>query len=552
MDSSVTGGSGVSFLAASLPRASVPLQGTEVPEWFKERMANAEPGQQLTMLSEASPHDLSPSVVVETQTAAKVDDLKLYEPVPTKKELRFSSQSIEGSAEHAIDSEISSALNGFNDSSRWGRTALSLGSLINQGISEYHQHAEQSISSSKLELGTLEIDDRKSFEVNKQAELTLVLTTKDGDQISFSFSLQSGKAEFEEGGYSFQEIVVDFSVDGELSEEERASISQFSDQLHTFARDFFIKPDETPDLSSLKLFSDDTIAGLELSLQGSDASFNLSVSETEDARSIDISWKNNESAWANGSKVGRSTNTLQLLIDKHRTTEGSNVKNDLALTQQQQIIRESLTDAKASRQQQGYIESAFDAIHQDLYFIPEQGNENMVTGLADYNLSFKGEVLLPMQSDKIKGGNEISRLSEGVKNFELSQATQIKDSGESVSISQQQDMKLDASYFMALPHLENPDFANQSFIHHSLDIESQIVSEQYLEGLEMISASITQKFERNETINEYNEGKLVDSRKDSKVINEAMETAASIRQGLNQQQALAMVDELFMASAFDN
>jgi hypothetical protein len=547
MDSSVT--TGVSFLAASLPRSPVPLQATDASESFKDRVLNANPVPSL------EPHSLNttaPSIVVETQAAAKVDDLKLYEPVPTKKELRFSSQSIEGSAEHAIDSEISSALNGFNDSSRWGRTALSLGSLINQGISEYHQHAEQSISSSKLELGTLEIDDRKSYEVNKQAELTLVLTTKDGDQISFSFSLQSGKAEFEDGGYSFQEIVVDFSVDGELSEEERASISQFSDQLHTFARDFFIKPDETPDLSSLKLFSDDTIAGLELSLQGSDASFNLSVSETEDARSIDISWKNNESAWANGSKVGRSTNTLQLLIDKHRTTEGSNVKKDLALNQQQQIIRESLTDAKASRQQQGYIASAFDAINQDLYFIPEQGNENMVTGLADYNLSFKGEVLLPMQSDKIKGGNEISRLSEGVKNFELSQTTQIKDSGESVSITQQQDMKLDASYFMALPHLENPDFANQSFIHHSLDIESQIVSEQYLEGLEMISASITQKFERNETINEYNEGKLVDSRKDSKVINEAMETAASIRQGLNQQQALAMVDELFMASAFDN
>lgn len=536
-------------MAASLPRSPVPLQATDASESFKERVLNANPVPSL------EPHSLNttaPSIVVETQAAAKVDDLKLYEPVPTKKELRFSSQSIEGSAEHAIDSEISSALNGFNDSSRWGRTALSLGSLINQGISEYHQHAEQSISSSKLELGTLEIDDRKSYEVNKQAELTLVLTTKDGDQISFSFSLQSGKAEFEDGGYSFQEIVVDFSVDGELSEEERASISQFSDQLHTFARDFFIKPDETPDLSSLKLFSDDTIAGLELSLQGSDASFNLSVSETEDARSIDITWKNNESAWANGSKVGRSTNTLQLLIDKHRTTEGSNVKKDLALSQQQQIIRESLTDAKASRQQQGYIASAFDAINQDLYFIPEQGNENMVTGLADYNLSFKGEVLLPMQSDKIKGGNEISRLSEGIKNFELSQATEIKDNGESVSITQQQDMKLDASYFMALPHLENPDFANQSFIHHSLDIESQIVSEQYFEGLEMISASITQKFERNETINEYNEGKLVDSRKDSKVINEAMETAASIRQGLNQQQALAMVDELFMASAFDN
>ncbi len=549
MDSSITGGSGVSFLAASLPKASVPLQATDASESFKDRVVNANPGPSLET---HSLNTTAPSIVVETQAAAKVDDLKLYEPVPTKKELRFSSQSIEGSAEHTIDSEISSALNGFNDSSRWGRTALSLGSLINQGVSEYHQHAEQSISSSKLELGTLEIDDRKSFEVNKQAELTLVLTTKDGDQISFSFSLQLGKAEFEEGGYSFQEIVVDFSVDGELSEEERASISQFSDQLHTFARDFFIKPDETPNLSSLKLFSDDTIAGLELSLQGSDASFNLSVSETEDARSIDISWKNNESAWANGSKVGRSTNTLQLLIDKHRTTEGSNVKNDLALTQQQQIIRESLTDAKASRQQQGYIESAFDAIHQNLYFIPEQGNENMVTGLADYNLSFKGEVLLPMQSDKIKGGNEISRLSEGIKNFELSQTTQIKDSGESVSITQQQDMKLDASYFMALPHLENPDFANQSFIHHSLDIESQIVSEQYLEGLEMISASITQKFERNETTNEYNEGKLVDSRKDSKVINEAMETAASIRQGLNQQQALVMVDELFMASAFDN
>lgn len=502
---------------------------------------------------------LSDSVTIsETET---VDDSALYEPQALKQQVRFS-RSPENEFRNPVDQRLASGLDDFNDKSRWGRTAFTFGDLIKGGYTEYQQHAENSISSVKTELGALVLDNRKASGVSTQAELTLQLTTKDGDVITFAYAMNSGMAEEKgAGSYSFQEIALSYSVEGELSDEEKAALEAFAKGLGAFARDFFTNPETTPDLGSLKLFDSQLIAGVNLELQGSDASFELSLEDAEETRKLDITWTNNESQWDSGFKEGRSANTLQLLINKHGATEGKHIQTDLALSQQQEIIRESLTDARATSQQQNYIQTAFSAIHQDLYFLPPEGSDAMVTGLADYSLTFAGELELPMRSTEILDaklsetaenlkGNQNSGLYEGIKDFQLSQVTTIEETRKALEITQEQKMKLDADYFSAAPHLDNPDFAYQTFIHHTIEREFEIVSHQQYDDLKLISATIDQHFSNHETITEYSEGNVVDRWEKNKQVDNVVDNTELLRDGLSHQQQLDLVENLLAAKIF--
>lgn len=488
----------------------------------------------------------------------------LYEPIPTQERSRLSTQ-----LDSPLGNEASRTLDRFNDPTRWASNTISLGMLMDTELSSYSQHAERSIASTAYELGDLDIDARSTGDVTQQAELKLRLTTRDGDQVDFSFSLESGRAAIKTGEqYSYQEVIIDFNVEGELSKEEREAIADFSKQLSNFAQGFFINPDNGPDLSALKLFDDDLLASIDLSLKGQDASLSLSVAETDESRSINVEWVTNESKWASGELAGRAKNTLQLLVDKHGTTEGGNIQQDLALTQQQAIIDESLDEARATGQQKSHISDAFAAIQQDLSFFPPMGKADMVTGLADYDLSFQGSVELPMQSTDVLENpvdntardlrnNENSRLSEGIDKFNLSQDTSVNTVAGKTLIRQQQDLELKAAYFTPLAHLEEPDFMHQSFIHNSINNTSSIVSEQRFDGPELVSATIVQQQEKSHVRAEYNEGELIsrtptESSKSS--IIEATELLMKDKNpaGQDTKLNLQLLDELFFSSAFES
>jgi|GEM_PF-3991084 len=377
----------------------------------------------------------------------------LYEPMPTQERTRLSVPD-----DTRLGHEATRSLDRFNDPTRWASNTISLGMLMDTELTSYSQHAERSIASTAYELGDLDLEARSSGDVNQQAELKLRLTTRDGDQIDFSFSLESGSATLKTGEqYGYQEVIIDFNVEGELSKEEREAIAEFSKQLSNFAQGFFVNPDNGPDLSSLKLFDNDLLASIDLSLKGQDASLSLSVAETDDSRSINVDWVTNETKWASGELAGRAKNSLQLLVDKHGATDGSNVQQDLALTQQQAIIDESLGEARATGQQKSHIKDAFAAIHQDLSFFPPMGKSDMVTGLADYQLTFQGSIELPMQSTDVLDNpvdntarelrnNENSRLSEGIDKFNLTQDTSVNTVAGKTLIRQQQDLELQAGY----------------------------------------------------------------------------------------------------------
>jgi len=498
----------------------------------------------------------------------------LYEPVPTQERTRLS---VPG--DNPLEHEAARTLDRFNDPSRWASNTISLGMLMESELTSYSQHAERSIASTAFELGDLNLKDRTTSDVTQQAELTLRLTTRDGDQVDFSFSLESGSATLKTGEqYGYQEVIIDFNVEGELSRSEREAIVEFSKQLSNFAQGFFVNPDNGPDLSALKLFENDLLASIDLSLKGQDANLTLSVSETDESRKINVDWVTNESKWASGELAGRAKNSLQMLVDKHGATGGSNVQQDLALTQQQAIIEESLGEARASGQQKNHISDAFAAIHQDLSFYPAIGKADMVTGLADYQMSFQGSVELPMQSTDVLDNpvdnsarelrnNENSRLTEGVEKFNLSQDTSVNTVAGNTLVRQQQDLELQASFFTPLAHLEDPDFKHQSFIHHSINNESSIVSEQRFEGPELISATVVQQQEKSHVRAEYNEGKLISRTPTESSASKIIEATELLLRGekltheaLNDKNAkgqdaklnLKLLDELFFSKAFDH
>jgi hypothetical protein len=185
----------------------------------------------------------------------------------------------------------------------------------------------------------------------------------------------------------------------------------------------------------------------------------------------------------------------------------------------------------------------------------------MVTGLADYSLTFTGELELPMRSTDILDaklsetaenlkGNQNSGLYQGIKDFQLSQLTTIKESRDALDITQTQKMKLDADYFSASPHLEKPDFAYQTFIHHTIEREFEIVSQQQYDGLKLLSATIDQHFSNQETITEYNEGKVVDRWENNRQVDKLVDNTQLLRDGLNHQQQLDLVENLLAAKIF--
>lgn len=495
----------------------------------------------------------------------------VYEMLPTEEKTRFSNRE-----ENPLNTQLERSLKSFNDQSQWGRNAQGLGALIRSGVNSYQQRAEHSIASKSFDLGELDLDSRQTQAVDRQAELSLELTTKGGQRVSFSFAMESGGAKLEGGEhYRYEEIIVGFEVDGELSDEARKAIEDFSKQLGQFAQAFFANPERGPDLGALKLFESDQIAEISLQLKGADASFELITSETKDERRIEVSWVTSESSWAD--KVGRSENKLQLLLSKHGASEGKNIQQDLALSQQQAIINSSLDEGQATDQQKNYIERAFSAIHSDLYFLPPQSEEAMLTGLADYQLSFEGEWQQPMRAPDILtspnnplAGNQNSFLFEGLKTFELNQHTRINTVLDKTRVTQTQDMKLDAAYFRPLAHLEQVDFTNQNFLYHRIENEHQIVSDQRYDKQGLVSASITQERDYRHSVEEYSQGELIESRPNKRSSFNYVDVTELLQETLSdrdqegrkksselmdrqeRQQYLLLVDELFASKVFDD
>ena len=63
------------------------------------------------------------------------------------------------------------------------------------------------------DLGELDLDSRMTHSVKRLAELSLELTTKGGQHVSFSFALESGAATLAGGEhYNYQEIIVGFEL----------------------------------------------------------------------------------------------------------------------------------------------------------------------------------------------------------------------------------------------------------------------------------------------------------------------------------------------------
>lgn len=166
---------------------------------------------------------------------------------------------------------------------------------------------------------------------------------------------------------------------------------------------------------------------------------------------------------------------------------------------------------------------AFESIHSGLSFIPTTSvpgaADSLVTGLADYQLKFEGQLEQPMLSEHVLEnprsrtaddlrGNENSRMAQGIEVFELQQTTQISSKAQLDTIEQNQNMALKASYFEALPHLQHADFEHQNFRYNEIDNQYSITTKQSVEDGAFREALIEQNIDFRHSQTDYSEGKI--------------------------------------------
>lgn len=473
------------------------------------------------------------SRAVEVVLNSPALESKTYDLSSSKRLTRFSSES-----DTKTNSILSSSLHNFNNSDQLGVAALSLKSLIAAEETSYYQHAEESIS--RYSLSQLDINKRVTTNNYEVASFDLSLTTKSGDEIEFSYSLEAGQAVTGSGeNYSYQEVIVNFDLKGDLSADEKQALEDFSEKLSGFANDFFSGFKNGIDLSDLDLFGADVFADVSLTMKAGNTDFSLRLQDTETSRVLNVMWDS-------GLDIDRPRNELQLLLSKAGTINSATDKQAKSVQMLQDMVENSIDEAHGSDQQTSLIGSALASLHSGISMSsPTKHLANMTTGLADYSLTFKGQIDRPMAEMKELDNEALRGLSEGVESLKMKQATFIYKGGATLQVVQEQSMSMQANYFAPLPGLDAPDFSYQSFMYHEIDHKQSMVSDETVDATSILSASLMKKEEHEHQVSEYTDGvltNLTDRNHSEYTVTDATEILKNIEQKDVLEQLDTMLD----------
>lgn len=472
-------------------------------------------------VSKSSNTARTPSSIVSLGTTDSNPESHLYEAPDLNQQIRLSNDKYDAKS---LTTQLENSLRNITQRKTWGSPLATMQTLIQDDTAEYQQTMELSLRPAQAPLEKLNVAQRETWDIRQHASFRLTITTASGKEVDFTYALKTGNARSESGEmYSYQELDIRFQTSDSLTEDEKQSLMEFSKRLEGFTNSFFDNPDKGPRLDALNLFEGEHIRAISLKLDGADATLRLNAEDGEQHRKIRLSWQTQLSAWQDGSKVGRSRNELQLQIDKLGSQTGHSARRDQALAHQLAIIEEQLTKGRASDQQAHHVMDAFESIHSGLSFIPTTSvpgaADSLVTGLADYQLKFEGQLEQPMLSEHVLEnprsrtaddlrGNENSRMAQGIEVFELQQTTQISSKAQLDTIEQNQNMALKASYFEALPHLQHADFEHQNFRYNEIDNQYSITTKQSVEDGAFREALIEQNIDFRHSQTDYSEGKI--------------------------------------------
>lgn len=347
------------------------------------------------------------------------------------------------------------------------------------------------------------------------SEMNMSLKTKSGATVTFSFRLETGQGyDGNESGVYYRTLAVDFQLDGKLSSAEKKQLAGLSEGLNQLANDFF-SGKKQPKLADLGLNDVTVLSKLDISLEGESLpDLKLSMTDTELRRDIKASYAGDD---------------IEMSVEKPSlvgTTDSE--RREAALAHYRQMLIEGVGRAQGKENQHAFLVDAFDLLHGPMEQAETRhelsdAESMMLTGLADFSLSFEG---------KIQQANDHPRRLEQQEKFSLTlaQETHFKQDGVlNREVDQRQTWELDAAYFKPLDDWEFVDFRNQNYRFFKLSeraeiqtLTGQIEGEPY--GIQ------SRSFESNFDSQEYRMGELVDWTTKTRTLNEVVDFTPRLRE----------------------
>jgi len=473
---------------------------------LKQALASVELASAAATVAKGSDFNASPASIVSVQ-AASSEITGNIETVYSKPVAVTAYSQPMATDQTGVTAAMEGQLKQSSGAKFLGDSISQLSSLIRAESSQFSQTISTGVASIN---GVTAVPSLPTAGVATQ--FSMQLTTKDGDSIDF-------KVAFGANGLS-PTLTMEYSLDGDLSDEELADIDKLMSMLSR-ETDGFINSGNI-DLSTLKLSELGSISGLEIDIKDKtnkarDGLLNgnyIKLSYSTDGTDTDLSIN------LNGDKLDLSGVAL------HFSAMVGEAKVEQSQQHYLQLIKDNVGQALGSPEQSKFIADAFMLVQglssstaanpekigteQETVLVsplaagPKLANsrdQSLLTGLDDFKLSFVSHKEQPNAADK--------PLQYQGYNLDLSQQTSVSGKLGYESISQRQGLELSAHYYEPVSYLENPDFDTQTYRYSVLEKSASTTSVQSYDNFELQSAVVYRSAQQDLNTVEFQLGKMV-------------------------------------------
>ena len=435
----------------------------------------------------------------------------------------FSQQSVSNPTEASeVTKKLAAQLNPEESKNRFKGMGTRFNELLNRNSNSYSQELRQfNYYSHDKNAATVDFSKFEDLSKHTDQSLTLEIKTKSGATVTFSIESSSGYGknpdellyEFENmtvhqvgQNASFRNTEVNFNVSGNLTEQERKQLAEFSENLEAFSNGYF--EDGSPDLKKLDLASFDSISNLSIQGFGSASKpVSLEYTNNDEKRSISLSFEGNKA---------------EIDINKNNQFVFSQEGKEQALERYLDILKDSATEARADNNQQkmmlDVLSTGFELSEKELTEArKKEGERTLLLNSEDASDAEKSNdafIPLPDFSFKFESLKERPNQNQPQEysgfDVELSLNTEQHVDKALEETEQNQHFKLSGAYYDPLGYLEKPDFANQTYGYTSFEREVNKTVTTEVKSDQLVSAEMKESGTSSSDNLLYSKGVLID------------------------------------------
>ncbi|BCE00043.1 hypothetical protein [Marinicellulosiphila megalodicopiae] len=486
---------------------STSIQSAQPITQFSNNLSDFSLKQSITNAADQSPEGVSASATLSITGTLN----SYHEPIPisfesftSSSEATDTTQSLSQALRFSNDSFNSSSNPLLNVTNRFSEFLNNSGESQKEDIRSYSTYTTD---------GTTNKPDMEGFKDRKTDTLQKMqfsLTTKDGDTITFNIRHYAGDGSnlayqkdnpdqsLVQAGFSG--IEMDFSVNGDLSEQEIEELPKFASNLNQFSNDLLKmgKMDlETLGLSDLSLISKAAI-----NIEGKNAEVKFEFINTDEQRSLSVNFEGNSAKIdidKTGQLINASTETkqqallhyLSMMEENGRDADASKLQRDLAAD----VFSIAMKDNSSTTNEMEVSPDLFKPKH-------KEQEARAFIALPDFDFEFNSP----------KAQLNVTEHPEEMAGYDLSLSLNSEQRilNDVVTTTQKQSFELTGGKYDPLPHLEKVDLKYGNYEYTSFDIKSEKVIEISSDKIELLSAVMTESFESDVHKKTYSEKDLID------------------------------------------